>query len=446
MFTFPQDLYTDVRIEDVFETNIKVTLGELEELKEKSFVAAFIRLFDGQKWYYAATSDVASIQAEINELAQMATPNSDIANHPTVVKLEANQDECMTFTGAEDLSQISKQDKLALLSGYFPLIEGQDYVAMWTGQYIDNRVVKTFVSSKGADLRWDFQRAGVSFRFTLADGDKKLNERYQKGTNLFQELEGLEERFTAAYEEAVHHLLNAVDIVAGAYPTVLSPEAAGVFAHESFGHKSEADFMLGDRTMEEEWQIGKTVGSSILTIVDDGTLPGSGYTPYDDEGSRATKTYLIKDGVLDGRLHSGATAAYLSEGTTGNARAMNFEYEPIVRMTTTYIDKGDLSFDELLAPIKEGVLVKSIRHGSGMSTFTIAPSLAYMIRDGKIAEPVRVSVVSGSVFKTLGEIDGLSDEVELLSFITGGCGKMEQYPLAVGFGGPWVRIKALNVQ
>ena len=115
-------------------------------------------------------------------------------------------------------------------------------------------------------------------------------------------------------------------------------------------------------------------------------------------------------------------------------------------MTTTYIDKGDLSFDQLLAPIKEGVLVKSIRHGSGMSTVTIAPSLAYMIRDGKIAEPVRVSVVSGSVFKTLGKIDGLSDEVELLSFVTGGCGKMEQYPLPVGFGGPWVRVKELNVQ
>ena len=125
---------------------------------------------------------------------------------------------------------------------------------------------------------------------------------------------------------------------------------------------------------------------------------------------------------------------------------MSFEYEPIVRQTTTYIEPGDLSFQELLAPIQEGVLVKTINHGSGMSTFTLAPSLAYMIRDGQIAEPVKISVVTGNVFETLGLIDGLSDELELLSFTMGGCGKMEQFPLPVGFGGPWVRVRELNVQ
>jgi TldD protein len=69
-----------------------------------------------------------------------------------------------------------------------------------------------------------------------------------------------------------------------------------------------------------------------------------------------------------------------------------------------------------------------------------------MIRDGKVAEPVKISVVSGNVFKALGEIDGLTNEVELLAFARGGCGKMEQYPLPVGFGGPWVRVRTLNVQ
>jgi TldD protein len=125
---------------------------------------------------------------------------------------------------------------------------------------------------------------------------------------------------------------------------------------------------------------------------------------------------------------------------------MSFEYEPIVRQTTTYIEPGDLSFEELLAPIQEGVLVKTIKHGSGMSTFTLAPTLAYMIRDGQIAEPVKVSVVTGNVFETLGQIDGLSDELELLSFVMGGCGKMEQFPLPVGFGGPWVRVQGLHIQ
>ena len=133
---------------------------------------------------------------------------------------------------------------------------------------------------------------------------------------------------------------------------------------------------------------------------------GTGYTPFDDEGTQARKTCLIDKGVLAGRLHSGVTAASLREALTGNGRAISFEFEPIVRMTTTYIDRGDLKFDELLAPIREGILVETIKHGSGMSTFTIAPSLAYMIRDGKVAEPVRISVVSGNVFKTLARSTG----------------------------------------
>jgi TldD protein len=446
MVEFPDGLYTDVRIEDVFETLIIVTLGEIEQLKDKRYTAAFVRLYDGQRWFYSATTDIEGIQREIEALVELASPNRGIADDPVVRKLEANRGEHLAFAGDDDVRKIPKELKFDLLSGYLPLIQGQDLVVNWTGQYVDRRVVKTFLSSKGADLKYDSQLAGVWIGFDLADGDKRVTESFNRGANLFQDLRGLEDEIGARYREAVHFLQEAVDVLPGTYITVLSPQAAGVLAHESFGHKSEADFMLGDETMRQEWQLGKAVGSRILSIVDDGNERGTGYTPFDDEGTRARKTSLIDSGVLAGRLHSGTTAAHLDEAPTGNARSVSFEFEPIVRMTTTYIDKGDLTFDELLAPVEVGVLVKTIKHGSGMSTFTLAPSLAYMIRDGKVAEPVKISVVTGDVFKTLGEIDGLTQEVELLSFVRGGCGKMEQYPLPVGFGGPWVRVRALNVQ
>jgi TldD protein len=446
MYRFPAGFYTDLRIEDVFETQIGVTLGEVEQLRDKRFVAAFVRLFDGQRWFYSATTDVEHLQQEIDSLAAMATPNPRIEEDEIVRRFEANRGEHLVFAGNGDVSTISKEAKYALLSGYFPLIDGQALVATWTAHYLDQKVIKTFVSSKGADVKFDYQRVGIWIGFSLASGEKKLSESFNRGANWFHDLEGLEGEISERYREAVGFLQAASDVAAGAYTTVLSPLAAGVFAHESFGHKSESDFMLGDEQMQQEWQIGKVVGSPLLSILDDGSEMGIGYTPFDDEGTRARKTSLIDKGVLTGRLHSGATAANLKEALTGNARAISFEFEPIVRMTTTYIDRGDLKFDELLAPIREGILVKTIKHGSGMSTFTIAPSLAYMIRDGKVAEPVRISVVSGNVFKTLGEIDGLTDQVELLSFARGGCGKMEQYPLPVGFGGPWVRVRSLDAR
>ena len=100
----------------------------------------------------------------------------------------------------------------------------------------------------------------------------------------------------------------------------------------------------------------------------------------------------------------------------------------------------------LLWDDEKGYYVKTIRHGSGMSTFTIAPSVAYEIVGGKLGRPVQISVISGNVFETLGLIDGLTKDAEILSFVTGGCGKMEQYPLPVGFGGPFVRVSSMNVQ
>lgn len=88
----------------------------------------------------------------------------------------------------------------------------------------------------------------------------------------------------------------------------------------------------------------------------------------------------------------------------------------------------------------------TIKHGSGMSTFTIAPARAYKIEGGKIAKPVKIAVITGNVFTTLQEVDAVSQEFRVVSPVGGGCGKMEQYPLPVGFGGPYTRVRKLQVQ
>ncbi len=445
MFKFHGDLYTDVRIEDVFETNITFTLGKISDYKIRNYKAAFVRVYDGKRWLYSSTSQIEQIQYEIDKLNKMAEPNPGINEDAIIKKLEVNKGEFFSFKD-KDISKISEEDKLNLLKDMFPVIAENSYIKSWTAGYIDCRKVKEFYSSKGADIKYDTQRCGFSIRFAMSEGEKKLQESYQKGSDDFQALLDQKEYLHKRISESEYYLLNSKPVEKGVYTVVLSPLAAGVFAHESFGHKSESDFMVGDETMKREWSLGKKVGADMLTIVDDGNEPGSGFVPFDDDGTRAKKTYLIKNGVLTGRLHSGSTAAILEEELTGNARAMNFEYEPIVRMTTTYIESGSETREELFGKVKNGIYIDTIKHGSGMSTFTIAPSLAYMIRDGKIAEPVNISVITGNVFKTLNDIDGVSNEVELLSFVTGGCGKMEQYPLPVGFGGPYVRVKNINVQ
>ena len=445
MIRFRKGFYADVRTEDCFRTRISYKAGILEELKTRREKQAFLRVYDGRLWYYASVTDVDHLQQTLDGLYAAATENSDILSDPIVRRLERNVDHIENFADCS-VRDVPLKEKQDLLLGYLPLLTEDGCVKMAEGLYLDRSSVFRFCSSLGADLSYDYQTCGLAFRFNMAEGDKKFNGSWQKGRTRFDELTELEEAIRAGVKENAFFLRNSVPVEPGKYPVVLSPLAAGVFAHESFGHKSESDFMLSDESMKEEWQLGKTVGSPILSIAESGSVPGCGFVPYDDEGTRARKNYLIQNGVLAGRLHSAQTAAALGEGLTGNARAIDCNFEPIVRMTTTYIEGGELSFDELIAPIKKGYFIKTINHGSGMSTFTIAPSLAYEIVDGRLGRPVQISVISGNVFETLGLIDGLTKDVEILSFVTGGCGKMEQMGLPVGFGGPYVRVSEMNVQ
>jgi len=445
MYTFHKGLYTDVRIETVFETRMTYAGETLEESKVRKYRGAFIRVFDGKLWYYASTSNLDSIQAEIDKLSKMANPNKAINSNPIVLSFEVNKGQYLKFKD-NSVTNIPREEKVKLLKSLFPIVQARETIKFWKANYVDAKKTLEIYSSKGTQLEFDVQRVGLSIAMNLAEGDNKFSDHFQRAGIVFSDISDCAAELSQFIDKCEDYLRNAQPITPGKYPVILSPLTAGVFAHESFGHKSESDFMVGDETMKREWAIGTRVGSEILSIADDGTIPGSGYTPFDDEGTKSRTNYLIKDGILAGRLHSASTAAQLEEGFTGNARSINFEYEPIVRMTTTYILPGSQTKEELFSEIQDGFYIETIKHGSGLSMFTIAPSLAYRIRNGKIAEPVKISVISGTVFGTLSEIDGLSNKLELYSFVMGGCGKMEQFPLPVGFGGPYVRVKSMNVQ
>ena len=445
MIRFRDGFYADVRVEDRYRTVISYKAGKLEEMRCRREKQAFLRVYDGRLWYYASVTDTDHLQKTLDGLYAAAEENPDILEDPVVKRFEKNRDRLYTFADCS-VRDIPPAEKQSLLLGYLPLLTEDPCVVLPTGTYLDRSSIYHFRSSLGADIEYDYQTCGLSFGFGMAEGEKQFQGFWQKGATRFDEMKSIGDELRESVREQAAFLRGSVPVEPGKYPVVLSPQAAGVFAHESFGHKSESDFMLSDASMRDEWQLGKTVGSPMLSIAECGSVPGSGFVPYDDEGTKARKNYLVKNGVLAGRLHSALTAAALDEGLTGNARAVDCTFEPIVRMTTTYIEGGDLDFDELIAPIEKGYFIKTINHGSGMSTFTIAPSVAYEIVKGKIGRPVQISVVTGSVFETLGLIDGLTKDVELLSFVTGGCGKIEQFGLPVGFGGPYVRVSSMNVQ
>lgn len=444
MFKFPSDLYVDVRLEESFDTTISFKQLVLQSQKVRSTKGAFIRVFDGERWFYGSTTDFGQIQTQIDTLAAMATPNPQILEHPTVQAFEVHQEEILRYS-EDSITEVSVQEKQALLERFLKYLD-HEAIVNHSSRYVDNKTTKSFYSSKGAAITFDRQTCGIRLAMDIVHGENKDQMMVSKGALYFSELQGFEEFIKNEIQKNIDFVRLAEPVVPGQYAVLLSPEATGVFTHESFGHKSESDFMVGDETMRREWALGKKIGEDLLTIIDDSAELGNGYTPFDDEGTKGRKTEIISKGLLTGRLHNVATSVALEEEVTGNARAVNFEFEPIVRMTTTYIAQGTRPLQEIIGEMEQGIYVDTIKHGSGMSTFTLAPARAYKIENGKITTPVKISVITGNVFTTLEEVDAVSKEFELTSFVGGGCGKMEQWPLPVGFGGPYTRVKKLNVQ
>lgn len=434
--------YADVRVEDRYRTLFSYKNFEVQNGIELSDQGAFIRVFNNGRWFYASNTDLAQIESELDRLVALSKKTK--GDFKPFSRPRPKRNTLLRYQ-TRNARSYKIAEKKRLIESLFPVYKNEKTLVDITAAYADWYVAKTIINSIGSSITYDNTMFGVLFYFTLKDGDRLFTSKFTKTEPDFKRLTDIHRETENDLVEA-KTFLYAPTVKPGYYPVVMSEETAGVFAHESFGHKSEADFMLGDKKMVAEWKLGKRVGSTILSIIDDGAIRRkTGYCPFDDEGTPAQKTFLVKKGILAGRLHSVQTASELKEKPTGNARAINAQFEPIVRMTNTYIDAGKSSFPELLSRIKEGIYVKSMHHGSGLSTFTIAPDRSYMIRSGKLTEPVRVSVISGTVFQTLKDIDGLTDKVKLASSIFGGCGKNEQMPLPVAFGGPKVRVRRMHV-
>ncbi len=435
--------FVDVRIERTQSSGFYFKNGELISATERPVLGAFIRIHHHGSWFYSSTTAVTNLAAEINKLIEQANAGKKSSN--TYVVPENNGAHHLINKSADSFSKIPLETKVKLGESYLPLIAKIENLKESNIRYTDIYKEKFYKSSVGTEFSYDFNQAGFGFSGTLKKGEELFDDGFRKYVSKFSDLSNLQNEVLDYFTEA-QRFLEAKSITPGKYKVVLSPEITGVFTHESFGHKSEADFMMGDPEATKEWKLGSTIGSSCLSIVDTGVHDNtSGYCPIDDEGTLAKKTYLIKDGVLTGRLHSTHTANVLEEAPTGNARALNFEYEPIVRMTSTYIEGGNVPFNDLLKQAEGGVYFYNFKHGSGGSTFTIAPVRAYMIRGGKLAEPVRVSVLSGSVFETLKLIEACGDDFHLESSAFGGCGKMEQSPLPVADGGPSILVNGMQV-
>ncbi len=436
--------YIEIRTEKKEVTTIHFQGKKLEKINCSQQIGGNVRALVKGGWGFISFNQFDNLEEKVNEAIEVARL---IGKEETRLAVNSPVVEIIKQELDKDFRQISLREKKELVGNY------NNIIMNFNPQIQSSKVVYTdkfstiyFANSEGSYIEQEKPLLSVSFTAIARKGDNVQIANESIGTTKgFEIIERISPQAQRAASRAVN-LLKAESVEGGEYTVILDQKLGGVFIHEAFGHLSEADFLYEDDRMRKLMKLGKKFGSPKLNVVDDGSIPNLlGSAKYDDEGVRTRKNYLIKDGILVGRLHSRETAAKMGEEPTGNARALNYRFKPIVRMTNTYIENGDTSFNDLLSGIKKGIYAKDFYGGmTTLEMFTFSAGEAYMIRDGKIAEPVKDVVLSGNLFTTLLDIEGIGNDLKMIES-SGGCGKSGQGPLPVSFGSPHLRIKKIVV-
>jgi TldD protein len=433
--------YADIRLEDKTNTWVNFRGPDLDTIGSARTVGGIVRALYKGGWGYATFNDLDDLSKRVREACETArlvgTESTHFAPSMPVV-------DTVKVPLVKDFRQVPLAEKKALMEEYNKIVLGyHKNIQTSNVRYADSFKQIWFASSEGTYIEEELPDANLMIAAIAREGNT-VQTAFETGGSIdgYQGVEGFHEKARQTAHRAVE-LLAAPPVTGGKYTVITDQLLTGVFTHEAFGHLSESDFVYENPQMQEIMQLGKRFGVENLNIIDDGTQPGGlGTHKYDYEGVPTRKNYLIRDGILVGRLHSRETAAKMGEPVSGNARAVHFQHPPIVRMTNTYIDQGTVAFDEMIKDIKLGVYaVRAIGGTTAMEMFTFSAAYGYMIRDGKVAELVRDVVLTGNVFETLMNIDQIGNDLAFQPNGPGGCGKGDQQPLRVGLGGPHIRIQ-----
>lgn len=239
-------------------------------------------------------------------------------------------------------------------------------------------------------------------------------------------------------------VLNADPCPAGKMPVVIDNGFGGVIFHEACGHLLETTSVEKKASVFHD-KMGEMIASSVVSAVDDGTIPGQwGSLMVDDEGMPTQKTQLIKDGRLNSFLVDRLGSMKTGYERTGSARRQSYKYAPASRMRNTYIDAGHDDMQDMIASVSFGLYAKVMGGGSvtpGTGDFNFAVEEAYIIKDGKIGKAVRGATLIGSGPQVLKSISMVGKNLELSP---GMCGSVSG-SINVTVGQPSIKVDEILV-
>jgi len=436
--------YAEIFAENTVNHNISMIASKVESVKDTVIAGAAVRVYKGLRSVMASTVDTSEegllrcAESAAEALGQ-GTAQIDIVLkerifgdiHPVKI--------CPV--------SVSNKEKVAILKeGYFAAKEHDDCVVQVSGFLldVDHNILIANTEGTYAQDRQIRTRLAISAVADKGQGTQtgSASPGRRMGLEMFDFIDPKNVGIAAAKQAVT--MAGAGYCPAGVMPVAIENGFGGVIFHEACGHSLEASSVAYGQS-QFAGKLGQQIANPKVTAIDDGTIPNAwGSINIDDEGTPAQRNVLIENGILKSYMIDKFNGRRMGMASTGNSRRQSYAYTPTSRMTNTYIAAGEDKNEDIIASIEYGLYAASMGGGSVnpvTGEFNFAVNEGYMIRDGKICEPVRGASLVGKGSEILQNIDMVGTDMEQAQ---GMCGSSSG-SVPTNVGQPLVRVSSITV-
>ncbi len=438
--------FAEVYAEDKFSTSAGLDDGRVEQVTSGRDRGAGIRVVRGETTGFAYTADLSEsgLRAAAEAAGAVAAQGGGGVRTVALTRQAPHHVNTVEIFPEE----VGKAAKVALLQRVDEAARSAGAaIAQVSAGYGDSRK-RIIVANSDGLLAEDEQVRHLLRISVVANGDAGMQTGFESlghtiGFEVFDSND-VEELARTAARQAITKL-RARPAPSGSIPVVIKAGSGGVLFHEACGHGLEAD-LVGKNSSVYAGKVGEQVASSLVTLVDDGTMAGEwGAIGIDDEGHASQYNELIKDGVLTDYMWDHLRARKEGHAHSGNGRRQSYMHLPMVRMTNTYVLNGTETPEDIIKNTPNGVYVAKLGGGSvntASGDFVFGMTEAYLIENGEITEPLREGNLIGNGPQVLRDIEALGNDFAMGN--PGTCGKDGQ-GVPVGDGQPTLRVKAMTI-
>jgi len=437
--------YADCRYVRGERESVRVTDGIVDTLARDVDVGVGVRVLYKGAWGFAAVASTreADIKKAANKALQTARASATAIKEPVkLAEQEAYKDHYRTPC-EKDPFDISLDDKISLLLSISEKLKSDDKIKSAEASMAFFKTNKIFSSTEGAEIEQDIIESGAGFHAVSFDGNDVQKRSYPnshggdfatRGYELVEEM-NLLDNADRVREEAIE-LLTANECPDAEKDIIICGPQMALQVHESCGHPIELDRVLGTEIslaggsfMQLDGLNKLKYGSKIVNIFADATIPGGlGSFGYDDEGVRAERSPIIKEGIHVGYLTSRETAPVINRRSNGTMRADGWNRLPLIRMTNINLEPGEWELDDLIADTEDGIFFdmnKSWSIDDQRLNFQFGTECAWEIKNGKLGRMLKNPLYTAMTPKFWGSCDAICNRNHWHIWGVPNCGKGE---------------------